>query len=280
MWRYYLKRTKGGKFSMWTCIGALRHSLMPKKHQEGPRGVSVVVIMSFGTRSTGWDKHCTLEMKRHLTKLFISKLTSDLFLNVWWKDSGEGKWEGFELVRLENFNIEIWASKCTSLWKGCFIFQLGFKYIIAEESGLASESAALPAPKPMQCRKGRTVIQLFSSYVRINHWLSWLLFSIELPSSSCTLASPRFACCLTNLSLVPLSMPHQGRPPSTQASCQLPPVFPTWQINTYLSCMGGSCIQLLNRGSYRLTKFVLCFPVKYKKLRFILLLFSTFNSVL
>lgn len=30
----------------------------------------------------------------------------------------------------------------------------------------------------------------------------------------------------------------------------------------YLSCMGGSCIQLLNLGSYRLTKFVLCFPVK------------------
>lgn len=33
-------------------------------------------------------------------------------------------------------------------------------------------------------------------------------------------------------------------------------------VGFYLSCMGGSCIQLLNLGSYRLTKFVLCFPVK------------------
>lgn len=52
-----------------------------------------------------------------------------------------------------------------------------------------------------------------------------------------------------------------------------PRMFQTREINTYRSCMGGSCIQLLNRGSYRLTKFVLCFPVKiylrHLKLRFL-----------
>lgn len=66
------------------------------------------------------------------------------------------------------------------LWKRCVIFQLGFKYFLAKESGLAGESTALLAPKPLQCREGRTVMQLFSSYVRINHWLTWLFFSIEL----------------------------------------------------------------------------------------------------
>ena len=103
--------------------------------------------------------------------------------------------------------------------------------------------------------------------------LDLLFFSIELMRQLITVGQASFVFCLRCHSLAFLAYLIMENHSVSFLQVKWPQMFQTQEINTYRSCIGGSCIQLLNRGSYRLTKFVLCFPVKiylrHLKLRFL-----------
>lgn len=150
------------------------------------------------------------------------------------------------------------------------ISMIGFQHITGK-SGVASEILALFAKKPCNQVKEDESYNLVLPTVQP---MADLMIFLHCINKSVNLNQPgqvsSFAWCL---SLALLSKYYGRKPFRIHASCKAAREFWAWEINTYLSCIGGSCIQLLNRGSYRLTKFVLCFPVKiylrHLKLRFL-----------